>query len=169
MLSARQNRRWNERVRIRMMGLILSSFSLSNFPEVKCHTLIVLMDCLDLKQTDFRSAWMRTWELQQNSKQKCVRHNTHLMQGQRRHSGVTSVSCQCSRKISQVCKSTLFAQMLTNAAKVIRWHFTVQPRSNPRISQFFRSQQIHSTHICRSMQRRYCSVITQRVKGWPTR
>lgn len=55
--------------------------------------------------------------------------------------------------------------MLTNAAKVIRWHFTVQPRSNPRISQFFRSQQIHSTHICRPMQRRYCSAVWSH-RGW---
>lgn len=73
--------------------------------------------------------------------------------------------------------------MLTNAAKVIRWHFTVQPRSNPRISccmlnhpgkeisqftrisQFFRSQQIHSTHICRPMQWRYSSAVWSH-RGW---
>lgn len=38
---------------------------------------MVLMDCLDLKQTDFRSAWMRTWELQQTVNRK-VLDITHI-------------------------------------------------------------------------------------------
>lgn len=69
-----------------------------------------------------------------------------------------------------MCKSILFAQMLTNATKVIRWHFTVQPKNftifqvlgqSPGLNKF-------TLHIY-AMALLQQGVITQRVKGWPTR